>query len=144
MNKYRLITIKELNILFLEYKYNAIKPSTYSSYQFKAKVVNEYLGNVLVINLDLLKIRKFKTYLYSRKWEYIEQGSKKSINSVMSYLFQLLTMAKKWKIIDKIEYIKNNDNIEESSYFIERRNNYLIETELKRASNKLDNMLNNN
>ena len=124
---YEKLTIKEVNIIFLKYKYSSIKPSTYGAYQFKAKIINEYFGDELIVNINKEKIRQFEEYLYKRKWEYTENISKATIKLVIDYLRQLLYEASKWKKIDAVSQEENEKNIDD---------------ELKRASSKISIMLN--
>lgn len=142
MDKYKIITIKELNLLYLEYKYSQVTPSTYGTYQFRAKIINEFMGDLCIANIDYTKIYYFNNYLYYRKWEYKENISKKTINEIMNYLYVLINIAQKWNLIGSLELIKNIEvpqNINKN--FHENRDIQIKSIELKNASNVLNGIL---
>lgn len=145
-NNYKEITIYELNLLYLESKYNQISPSTYGSYQDRAKIINEYMGNLKVRNIDNNIIKNFYNYMKNKKtWNYTDKISDTTINNIMSYLYTLINKAVFWKIIskDSINNPKNisKDNIK-SRLFVKERKDLLFDLEYKRVSNKINNLLN--
>lgn len=97
LNKYKNITMYELNLIFLESKYQQVAYSTYGSYQDKAKVINEYLGDIKVKDVDDLIIEKFYKYIKNdKKWNYSRNISDRTVDNIM---YHLDTLLKFWNII---------------------------------------------
>ena len=146
-NNYKNITMNELNLLFLEFKYNQINYKTYGIYQDRAKIVNEYLGDEKVKYIDSEKIDEFRKYLITkRKWKYTKKVSERTVDNVLQYLKLVLENAVFWKIISvnpmktKVTYKKNNNQSDEE--FIKERYELLSNIEHKRISNTMDTLLN--
>ena len=103
-NKYKEITIYELNILYLDYKYNKISLKSFGLLQNKAKVINEYLGDLKVKNLDSKKVENFHNYLLKeRNWKYLHGStvSETQIANILLYLDSILQQAIFWKLLSK-------------------------------------------
>lgn len=141
-NNYQDITVKELNLLFLELKYGSLSTYTYGTYQYKAKIVNEYMGNLKVRDLDSSVLDDFYSYLmYERKWDNVDEPSNQMINNVYSYLNALLSKAEVWGILkSKANNIKDNSTSKEN--IVMQMHNKLLENELKRVSSKMESILN--
>ena len=147
-NNYKNITMNELNLLFLESRYNQINLKTYGIYQDRAKIVNEYLGDLKVKYVDSKKIDEFRDYLLTkRKWKYTKKVSERTVDNVLQYLKLVLENAVSWRIIlvnpmkEKVTYKKYVNESDEE--FIKERYELLSNIEHRRISNTMDTLLNN-
>lgn len=151
-NNYKEITIYELNLIFLEFKYNQVTYITYGFYQNNSNIINEYLGNYKVKDVNSIIINNFYNYLkFAKKWKYKEKISIITIKNIMSYLNNLLNQAVFWKIISNnpinhnkplnTNYITNY-NTNYPNLFVKKRHNLLLDLEFKRISNIMNTMLN--
>lgn len=146
LNKYKNITMYELNLIFLESKYQQVAYSTYGSYQDKAKIINEYLGDIKVKDIDDSKIENFYKYIKNdKKWNYSKNISSKTVKNIMYYLYTLLNKAKFWNIIS-INPLETNFNIdkkseEKSHLFVKERHKLLLDIENRRVSVKISEIL---
>ena len=128
-NKFYDITIKEINILYLNFKYNNISLNTYSIYQYRSKIVNEYLGETNLKDININTLKRFYNFLkYEKKWDNVDKPSNKMINNVYSYLLLILDFYKKQKFI-----IAKKD--------IEFKYKQLLRFEAKKAVNIMNSIL---
>lgn len=136
------LTIYDLNILFLESKYKQVAPNTYGTYQYRAKLVNEYLGNTKIGDINLETIEGFDNYLNNeKKWEYSSLKSHdKSIDNTIKYLIMLLKYFQTLQIDSKIKNKKEGPFY--NCYSIKEINELLLKLESIRASNQLNKTLN--
>ena len=140
MKKYENITINELNIMYLSSKYNRITLRAYGVLQDKAKVVDDYLGNIKVKDIDSKTINIFKNYLYyERNWKYTT-GNKISdtqIQNILTYLNYILQMAVYLKIIEvnpmKTKVIHKEDISTHRREYIKEKHKRSIKKEIKRS-----------
>lgn len=146
VNKYKNITMYELNLMFLESKYQQVAYSTYGSYQNKAKIINEYLGDIKVKDIDDSKIENFYKHIKNDKiWNYSKNISSRTVKNIMYYLYTLLNKAKFWNIIP-INPLETNFNIdkkdeEKSHLFVKERHKLLLDIENRRISVKMSEIL---
>lgn len=99
-NKFYDITIKKLNILYLNFKYNNISLNTYSIYQYRSKIINEYMGETNLKDININTLKRFYNFLkYEKKWNNVDKPSNQMINNVYSYLLLILDFYKKQKFI---------------------------------------------
>lgn len=146
LNKYKNITMYELNLLFLELKYQKVSYSTYGSYQDKAKVINEYLGHIKVRDVDDSVIENFYKYIKNnKKWNYSRNISTRTVDNIMYYLYTLLNKAKFWGMIS-IDSSEINFNIDEkreenAELFLKEMHNQLLDMENRRISIKMSEIL---
>lgn len=142
VNKYKNITIYELNLMFLESKYQQVAYSTYGSYQNKAKIINEYLGDIKVKDIDDSKIENFYKHIKNDKMlNYSKNISSRTVKNIMYYLYTLLNKAKFWNIIP-INPLETNFNIdkeieEKEKFFVKERHKLLLDIENRRISTKM-------
>ena len=147
LNDYKEITLYELNLIFLESQYKQISFTTYGSYQDRFKIINEYLGNYKVKDIDSKMINNFYHYLKNkRKWDYKEIISEKTIENVFRYLNMILNKAVFWKIIynnpiDKTLYFNNVNK--KNNGFVKKRYELLLDIELKSISAKMNSVYKN-
>ena len=128
-NKFYNITIKELNILYLNFKYNNISLNTYSIYQYRSKIINEYMGETNLNDININTLERFYNFLkYEKKWNNVDKPSTKMINNVYSYLLLIL------------DYYKNQKFIIEKKE-IEFKYKQLLTFEAKKAVNVMNNIL---
>lgn len=129
-NKIYDITIKELNLLYLNFKYNNISLNTYSVYQYRSKIVNEYLGEKSLKDINTDTLEKFYIFLRcKKKWDNVDKPSQRMINNVYSYLLLIL------------DYYRTQNIIIEKKEFEFKYNQLLFETQ--KAINIMNNILYN-
>lgn len=146
LNKYKDITMYELNLIFLESKYQQVAYSTYGSYQDKAKIINEYLGDIKVKDINDSKIENFYKYIKNdKKWNYSKNISSRTVKNIMYYLYTLLNKAKFWSIISidlsEISFNVDEKNEENAELFVKEMHNQLLDMENRRISIKMSEIL---
>ena len=138
------MTISELSLLFLEYKYNRIALNSYGTYQDRLEIINEYLGDTKLKDFRKNRINDFENYLDNeRKWNYTFKPSNKTINEIMNVLNQLLKAAMRWKLLDKDYNCIAKEKVSEN----ERINLKVLQDQINnfqkiRITNSLDKILN--
>ncbi len=143
LNKYKNITMYELNLIFLESKYQQVAYSTYGSYQDKAKVINEYLGDIKVKDVDDLIIEKFYKYIKNdKKWNYSRNISDRTVDNIM---YHLDTLLKFWNIISiclsERSFNIDKKNEEKADLFVREKHKQFLDMENRRITIKMSEIL---
>lgn len=142
------MTISELCMLYLDDKYGKVSLLSYSDYNSKIKIINEYMGHIKLKHFNKKMIESLKNYLEKEKqWNFTEneEVSKETVGNVVKQLKDILKQAINWGLLDN-DY---NCILDESTNEIERINlNRIYEKEMgekKRAlADRVGDLLNSN